>query len=55
MRSDRLATRRAQAKATRDYLATQPPLEYSDQAWNILVDHATVLNDGSIDVHLKIG
>ncbi|MCQ9344235.1 hypothetical protein [Corynebacterium kozikiae] len=35
---------RAQAIKVRDYLATQPPLEYSDQAWNTLVDHARVMN-----------
>ena len=52
---DDLHRRRAQAIKVHDYLATQPPLEYSDQAWNTLVDHATVRNDGSIDVHLKTG
>lgn len=47
---DDLRHRRAQAIKVRDYLATQPPLEYSDDAWNLLVDHATVDEDGAIGV-----
>ncbi|MDD7541913.1 MAG: hypothetical protein SPK50_09695 [Mobiluncus porci] len=45
--------RRAQAIEVRDYLATQPPLEYSDQAWNTLVDHATITDDGTIEIQFK--
>lgn len=45
--------RRAQAIEVRDYLATQPPLEYSDQAWNTLVDHVEVVSDGLITIHFK--
>lgn len=37
-----LTERRAQAHLIRDYLASRPPLEYSDEAWNTLVDHATI-------------
>ncbi|WP_270773197.1 zinc ribbon domain-containing protein [Pauljensenia sp. OF14-1SRA] len=48
-----LTTRRAQAKATRDYLATQPPLEYSDQAWNTLVQKALVNSGCDIEVCLN--
>jgi hypothetical protein len=44
---------RAQAIKVHDYLATQPPLAYSDQAWNTLVDHATVTVDGTIDIQFK--
>ena len=46
-----LITRQAQAREIRDYLATQPPLEYSDQAWNILMSHAVVHNDRTIMIH----
>ena len=52
---DDLRHRRAQAIEVRDYLATQPPLEYSDQAWNTLVDHTTVNHDGAIKLTLKDG
>ena len=45
--------RRTQAIEVRDYLATQPPLEYSDQAWNTLVDHVEVVSDGLITIHFK--
>lgn len=45
--------RRAQAIDVRNFLATQPPLEYSDEAWNIIVDHAIVATDGTISIHLK--
>lgn len=30
-----------------------PPLAYSDQAWNTLVDHATVTADGAMEIHFK--
>ncbi|MGJ9482087.1 recombinase family protein [Actinotignum sp. GS-2025e] len=50
---DDLRHRRAQAIEICDYLATQPPLEYSDQAWNTLVDHATVTTDGAIKIQFK--
>lgn len=48
-----LITRQAQAKAIHHYLATQPPLEYSDQAWNVLVNHAVVHNDRTIMIHFN--
>lgn len=48
-----LTTRQTQAKAIHDYLATQPPLEYSDQAWNTLVKQATVNTDGTINIIFK--
>ena len=50
---DDLRYRRAQAIEVRDYLATQSPLAYSDQAWNTLVDHATVTADGVITILMK--
>ena len=50
---DDLHRRRAQAIKVHDYLATQPPLEYSDQAWNTLVDHATITSDGTINIQFK--
>lgn len=34
-------------------ISTQPPLEYSNDAWNLLVDHATVNGEGAITVTLK--
>ncbi|WP_216378140.1 hypothetical protein [Arcanobacterium phocae] len=45
--------RLAQAKAIHDYHATQPPLEYSDDAWNLLVNHAVVDEHGSIHIVFK--
>lgn len=50
---DDLRYRRAQAIKVCDYLATQPPLAYSDQAWNTLVDHAIVTAEGAIEIHFK--
>ncbi|KGF01229.1 hypothetical protein [Actinomyces sp. S4-C9] len=47
-----LTTRRAKAAAVRDYLATQPPLEYSDEAWNILMQYSCVTKEGLIQVVL---
>lgn len=45
-RKDRLS----QARAVQEYLATQPPVEYSDDAWNLLVDHAIIDSDGAITI-----
>lgn len=42
-----------QAKAIQSYLATRPALEYSHDAWNLLVDQAIVDNDGTINVRFK--
>lgn len=50
---DDLRHRRAQAIEVRDFLATQSPLEYSDQAWNTLVDHAEVDTDGTLRIGFK--
>ncbi len=50
---DDLRRRRAQAVEVRDFLTTQPPLEYSDQAWNTLVDHAEVDTDGTLRIGFK--
>ena len=50
---DDLRHRRAQAIEVCDFLATQPPLEYSDQAWNTLVDHAIINANGAISVIFK--
>ncbi|QJC21946.1 recombinase family protein [Arcanobacterium buesumense] len=43
-------SRLAQARAVHDYFASQSPLEYSDDAWNLLVNHAVVDEHGSIHV-----
>ena len=48
-----LTTRQTQAKAIHDYLATQPPLEYSDQAWNTLVDYVLIGGANIFDVVFK--
>lgn len=48
-----LSARRAQAAAARDYLATQPPLEYSDEAWNLLVQKASVNSACDVEVRLN--
>ena len=45
---DDLRQRRDRAIKARDYLATQPPLAYSDQAWHTPIDHATISPDGVI-------
>ena len=49
-----LGTRRAQAAAARNYLAAQPPLEYSDKAWNTLVDHARIESEHLIEVAFNL-
>lgn len=48
-----LTTRPAQASLVRDCLAAQPPLEYSDEAWNILVEQAIIDTEGSISISFK--
>ncbi|CRH69161.1 Uncharacterised protein [Chlamydia trachomatis] len=45
--------RLAQARATADYLDARPPLEYSDDAWPLLVDHVRIETDGEITVIFK--
>lgn len=50
---DDLRHRRAQAIKVHFYLATLPPLAYSDQAWNTLVDHAIINANGAISVIFK--
>ena len=50
-----LTTRQTQAKEIHDYLATQPPLEYSDQTWNTLVDYVTVIDEVLYTFHFKDG
>ena len=50
---DDLRHRRAQAIKVHVYLATLPPLAYSDQAWNTLVDHAIINANGAISVIFK--
>ncbi len=50
---DDLRHRRAQAIKVHVYLATLPPLAYSDQAWNTLVDHAIINTNGAISVIFK--
>ncbi|MGV9189599.1 hypothetical protein ACTOVN_07975 [Arcanobacterium canis] len=50
---DNLWHRRAQAIKVHFYLATLPPLAYSDQAWNTLVDHAIINANGAISVIFK--
>ncbi|WP_206192680.1 zinc ribbon domain-containing protein [Scrofimicrobium canadense] len=46
-------TRRHQAHQVCDYLQTQPPLAYTPEAWNTLVDEAVVSADGAIEVRFK--
>ncbi len=46
-----LTKRRAQAAAAHDYFTTQPPLEYSDQAWNVLVRLLLVNSEGHVELH----
>lgn len=43
----------AQARATADYLDARPPLEYTDDAWALLVDHVRIETDGQINVVFK--
>lgn len=45
--------RLVQAHATADYLDARPPLEYSDVAWALLVDHVRIETDGQINVVFK--
>ena len=46
-------TRLAQVRATADYLDARPPLEYSDDAWALLVGHVTIETYGQINVVFK--
>ncbi|WRS29967.1 recombinase family protein [Actinomycetaceae bacterium MB13-C1-2] len=46
-------TRRHQAHQVRDYLQTQPPLAYTPEAWNTLVEEAVVSADGTITICFK--
>lgn len=46
-------TRLAQARAVIDFLDTNPPLEYSDDAWSLLVDRAEVAADGTLTIYFK--
>lgn len=50
--ADRKA-RHGQGKAALDYLGLQRPLEYSDEAWALLVDHVNVRVDGELTVIFK--
>ncbi len=34
----------------KEYIADKLPLEYSDDAWNLLIDHATIDSDGMITI-----
>lgn len=42
-----------QARAICDFLDSNPPLEYSDDAWSIFVDHAVVGAEGTVSVRFK--
>ncbi|WRS29217.1 hypothetical protein U6G28_06665 [Actinomycetaceae bacterium MB13-C1-2] len=46
-------TRSRQARQLRDYLQTQPPVAYTPQAWNTLVEEATVSVNGTIEIRFK--
>lgn len=50
---DDLRQRRAQAAQVHAFLSSQPPLDYSDHAWNTLIDHATITTNGNIHIHFK--
>ena len=50
--TDRQA-RLEQARAICDFLESQPPLEYSDDTWALLVDHAVVDTEGTVSVRFK--
>lgn len=50
---DDLRQRRAQAAKVHAFLSSQPPLDYSDHAWNTLIDHATITTNGNIHIHFK--
>ncbi|WP_051176735.1 recombinase zinc beta ribbon domain-containing protein [Propionimicrobium lymphophilum] len=49
-----LTTRRVQAVAIHDYLATRPPLEYSAEAWNVLVRYLKVSESLTCCVEWKV-
>ncbi|WP_455951934.1 hypothetical protein [Arcanobacterium haemolyticum] len=42
-----------QARAICDFLDTNPPLEYSDDTWALLVYHAVVDTEGTVSVRFK--
>ena len=46
-------TRRRQARQVHDYLQTQPPMAYTPQVWNTLVEKAEVSADGTIIISFK--
>ncbi|WP_297555724.1 hypothetical protein [uncultured Actinomyces sp.] len=48
-------TRRAEAVAVRDRLATRLPLEYNDEAWNTLVDYVMVIDEAQHMLCFKDG
>ncbi|MDY3126649.1 MAG: hypothetical protein SOW59_00750 [Corynebacterium sp.] len=48
-RKDRLS----QVRANQEYLDTQPVLDYTDDAWNLLVDQAIVDKDGIITIQFN--
>ncbi|MGV9182671.1 hypothetical protein [Arcanobacterium canis] len=50
--TDRKA-RLEQARAICNFLDTNPPLEYSDDAWALLVEHAVVDTEGAVSVRFK--
>ena len=50
--ADRQA-RLEQARTICDFLDSNPPLEYSDDAWSLLVDHVNVASDGTMTISFK--
>lgn len=50
--TDRQA-RLEQARTICDFLDSNPPLEYSDDAWSLLVDHVNVASDGTMTISFK--
>ncbi|MGQ4507348.1 hypothetical protein ACUH89_06175 [Dermabacteraceae bacterium P13264] len=42
-----------QARAISDFLESQSPLEYSNDTWALLVDHAEVDTEGTVSVRFK--
>lgn len=50
--TDRQA-RLEQARTICDFLDSNPPLEYSDDAWSLLVYHVNVASDGTMTISFK--
>ncbi|AGJ78455.1 resolvase [Cutibacterium avidum 44067] len=47
--------KRHRIKQAHAYRTNHPNLTYTDDAWNALIDHATIHTGGTIDIHFKDG